>query len=444
MAGPKPAALPLGDTPIGYTSIIYSQSDLSSFYFAFIIVLLFTQSKGTLIMKINRNYLNLEASYLFSTIAAKVKEYSEKNPDKNIIRLGIGDVTLPLCKAVISAMHSAVDDMGVQETFKGYGPEQGYDFLKSEIKNYYHKNNVELDLDEIFVSDGAKSDLGNILDIFDINNTVLVQDPVYPVYVDTNIMAGRKIIYSNSNEENGFLPMPDDNVKADIIYLCSPNNPTGAVYTKEQLKKWVDYALKNNSIILFDSAYESFISDKSLPRSIYEIEGAKSCAIEFCSFSKTAGFTGTRCGYTVLPKTLVYDDTQLNKLWLRRQTTKFNGVPYIVQKGAAAVFSEEGQKEILANINYYKENAKIITDTLDKLGIWYTGGTNSPYIWLKCPNNMKSWEFFDYLLNNVQIVGTPGSGFGKNGEGYFRLTSFGSKEKTIEAMDRLLNSSLAK
>ncbi len=393
-------------------------------------------------MKINKNYLKLEASYLFSTIATKVKEYNEKNPDKNIIRLGIGDVTLPLCKAVVSAMKTAVEEMGVQETFKGYGPEQGYDFLKSAIQNYYSKRNVSLDLDEIFISDGAKSDLGNILDIFDKDNTVMVQDPVYPVYVDTNVMAGRKIVYSDSNEENGFLPMPDENVKADIIYLCSPNNPTGAVYNREQLTQWVQYALKNNAVILFDSAYECFISDKSLPRSIYEIEGAKECAIEFCSFSKTAGFTGTRCGYTIVPKSLVYENTCLNKLWLRRQTTKFNGVPYIVQKGAAAVFSEDGQKEIMANINYYKENAKIITDTLDKLGIWYTGGTNSPYIWLKCPNNMKSWEFFDYLLNNMQIVGTPGSGFGKNGEGYFRLTSFGSKEKTIEAMERLLKFSL--
>lgn len=395
-------------------------------------------------MNINKNYLNLEASYLFSTIAKKVREYSEKNPDKNIIRLGIGDVTLPLCSAVIKALHSAVDEMASQETFKGYGPEQGYGFLKNAIKNYYAKNNVMLELDEIFISDGAKSDLGNILDIFDTDNTVLVQDPVYPVYVDTNVMAGRKIVYSNSNESNGFLPMPNENVKADIIYLCSPNNPTGAVYTKAQLKEWVDYALKNNSIILFDSAYESFISDNTLPRSIYEIEGAKNCAIEFCSFSKTAGFTGTRCGYTIVPKSLVYDNTELNKLWLRRQTTKFNGVPYIVQKGAEAVFSEEGQKEIQANISYYKENAKIITDALDKLEIWYTGGTNSPYIWLKCPNGMKSWEFFDFLLNEVQIVGTPGSGFGANGEGYFRLTSFGSKEKTIEAMERLLNSSLIK
>lgn len=395
-------------------------------------------------MNINKNYLNLEASYLFSTIAKKVSEYSDANPDKNIIRLGIGDVTLPLCNAVVNAMKSAVEEMGVQETFRGYGPEQGYDFLKSAIRDYYAKHNVSLELDEIFISDGAKSDLGNILDILGTDNRVMVQDPVYPVYVDTNIMAGRKIVYSDSNESNGFLPMPDENVKADIIYLCSPNNPTGAVYTKEQLAEWIKYARKNNALILFDSAYEAFISDETLPRSIFEIEGAKECAIEFCSFSKTAGFTGTRCGYTVVPNALVYDDTKLNKLWLRRQTTKFNGVPYIVQKGAAAVFTEEGQKEIMKNIGYYKENAKIITDALDKLGIWYTGGTNSPYIWLKCPNNMKSWEFFDYLLNNVQIVGTPGSGFGNNGEGYFRLTSFGSREKTIEAMERLLNSSLVK
>lgn len=391
-------------------------------------------------MEINKNYLNLEASYLFSTIAKKVSEYSEKNPDKNIIRLGIGDVTLPLCKAVVDAMKSAVEEMGVQETFRGYGPEQGYDFLKGAIKDYYSKRDVNLELDEIFISDGAKSDLGNILDILGTDNTVMVQDPVYPVYVDTNIMAGRKIVYSDCTEENGFLSGVESikGEKVDIIYLCSPNNPTGAVYTKEQLKEWVDYALENNSLILFDSAYESFVSDDSLPRSIYEIEGAKDCAIEFCSFSKTAGFTGTRCGYTIVPLSLVYDDTQLNKLWLRRQTTKFNGVPYIVQRGAAAVFSEEGQREIRANINYYKENAKIITDTLDKLGIWYTGGKNSPYIWLKCPMGMTSWEFFDYLLREFQIVGTPGSGFGKNGEGYFRLTSFGSREKTVEAMERLL------
>lgn len=382
-------------------------------------------------MNLNKNYENLEQSYLFSTIAKKVNEFVSNNPDKKVIRLGIGDVTLPLCQTVVDAMHKAVDEMANQATFRGYGPEQGYDFLRVAIQNYYKKNNVDLDLNEIFISDGAKSDLGNILDLFDKDNTVLVPDPVYPVYVDTNIMNGRTIIFANANEENGFLPMPTDE-KVDIIYICSPNNPTGAVYNKEQLKIWVDYANKNNAVILFDSAYESFISDEILPKSIYEIEGAKTCAIEFCSLSKTAGFTGTRCGYTIVPQEL----GKLNKMWLRRQTTKFNGVPYIVQRGAEAVFTEEGMTEISKNLNYYKENAKIISDTMKECNIWFVGGKHSPYIWLKCPNNMTSWEFFDYLLNNAQIVGTPGAGFGKNGEGYFRLTSFGSKENTIEAMKR--------
>ena len=385
-------------------------------------------------MNLNKNYENLEQSYLFSTIAKKVNEYTKNNPDKKVIRLGIGDVTKPLCKAVVNAMHKAVDEMGIKETFRGYGPEQGYDFLRIAIQEYYAKNNIQLNLDEIFISDGAKSDLGNILDLFDKDNVVLVPDPVYPVYVDTNIMNGRKIVFANANEENKFLPMPNEE-KVDIIYLCSPNNPTGAVYNKEQLKTWVDYALKNDAIILFDSAYECFISDSSLPRSIFEIEGAKSCAIEFCSLSKTAGFTGTRCGYTIVPEEL----GKLNKMWLRRQTTKFNGVPYIVQRGAEAVFSDEGLKEIAENINYYKENAKIISNTMEECGIWFVGGQHSPYIWLKCPNNMSSWEFFDYLLENAQIVGTPGAGFGKNGEGFFRLTSFGSKENTIEAMNRFKN-----
>ena len=322
--------------------------------------------------------------------------------------------------------------MGIQESFRGYGPEQGYDFLREAVQNYYRKHNVSLELDEIFISDGAKSDLGNILDLFDKDNTVLVPDPVYPVYVDTNIMNGRKVIFANANSENSFLPMPDKNVKADIIYICSPNNPTGAVYNKEQLKAWIDYANQNSAVILFDSAYECFISDPELPRSIFEIEGAKTCAIEFCSLSKTAGFTGTRCGYTIVPKDL----GNLNKMWLRRQTTKFNGVPYIIQRGAEAVFTEEGMKEIAENLNYYKENAKIISQTMKECGIWFVGGQHSPYIWLKCPNNLSSWEFFDYLLENAQIVGTPGAGFGKNGEGYFRLTSFGSRENTIEAMER--------
>ncbi|MBR1460032.1 LL-diaminopimelate aminotransferase [bacterium] len=388
-------------------------------------------------MKANQNYKNIAQSYLFSTIAKKVNEFSQKNPDKKIIKLGIGDVTLPLCRAVVDALKSASDEMGVKETFHGYGPEQGYNFLKEEIQKYYQDNKVNLDIDEIFISDGAKSDIGNILDLFDKDNKVLVPDPVYPVYVDTNTMAGREIEFIDANAQNNFLPMPDNNIKADIIYLCSPNNPTGAVYNKEQLKQWVDFANKNNAIILFDAAYECFITDSNLPRSIFEIEGAKTCAIEFCSFSKMAGFTGTRCGWTVVPKTLEFDDMNLNKMWLRRQTTKFNGVPYIVQKGAQAVFSEEGKKQIKENLNYYKENAKMISEVLTKHNIWHIGGKHSPYIWLKCPNDMNSWDFFDYLLENIQIVGTPGAGFGKNGEKYFRLTSFGSKENTKEAVERL-------
>ncbi len=390
-------------------------------------------------MNVNKNYKNLNESYLFSNIAKKVNDFALKNSDMEIIKLGIGDVTLPLCPAIIEALHNAVDEMARKETFKGYGPEQGYDFLKTSIQNYYKNFEVSLDLNEIFISDGAKSDLGNILDLFDKDNSCLVPDPVYPVYVDTNMMAGRRIIFIDANEENEFLPLPNEKIKADLIYICSPNNPTGAVYNKEQLKKWVDYALKNNSIILFDSAYESFIDDNNLPRSIYEIEGAKNCAIEFCSFSKTAGFTGTRCGYTIVPKELVFDNMSLNKMWLRRQTTKFNGVPYIVQKAAAAVFTEEGQKQIHENLNYYKQNAKVISGTLDKLNIKYTGGKNSPYIWLKCPNNMNSWDFFDLLLNKIGVVGTPGSGFGKNGENWFRLTSFNTLEKTQEAMERFYN-----
>ena len=387
-------------------------------------------------MNINSNYKNLNESYLFSTIARKVNEFAQTSPQKKIIKLGIGDVTLPLCSAVIEAMHSAVDEMSRKETFKGYGPEQGYDFLKSAIQGYYKSNSVSLDMNEIFISDGAKSDLGNILDLFDKNNTVLVPDPVYPVYVDTNVMAGRNIVFVDANEENDFFPLPDSLQKCDIIYICSPNNPTGAVYNKAQLSKWVDYAIANKAIILFDAAYESFISEDGLPKSIYEIENAKKCAIEFCSFSKTAGFTGTRCGYTVVPQELVFNGMSLNKMWLRRQTTKFNGVPYIVQKGAAAVFSEAGQKQIHENLNYYKQNAKVISSTLDKLNIKYTGGKNSPYIWLKCADNLNSWDFFDLLLNKISVVGTPGEGFGKNGTNWFRLTSFNTLENTQEAMER--------
>lgn len=388
-------------------------------------------------MKINRHYLELQQSYLFTTIGRKVAEYQKAHPDNRVIRLGIGDVTLPLCPAVVEALEKASAEMGVKETFRGYGPEQGYDFLKEAIAGYYAEKGVELALDEIFVSDGAKSDVGNILDLFDADNTVLVPDPVYPVYVDTNTMAGRKVIFADANAENGFLPMPDESVDADIIYICSPNNPTGAVYNHAQLKAWVDYAKAHDAVVLFDSAYECFVVDETLPRSIYEIEGAKEVAIEFCSFSKTAGFTGTRCGYTIVPKALVKEGVVLNGLWLRRQTTKFNGVPYIVQRGAAAVFSKEGREQTMANIDYYRENAKILADTLDRLGIRYTGGKNSPYIWMECPNGMKSWEFFDYLLENAEVVGTPGAGFGENGEGYFRLTAFNDHENTREAAARI-------
>ncbi len=388
-------------------------------------------------MKINHNYQKLEQSYLFSNIAHKVSAFTAAHPEKEVIRLGIGDVTLPLCDAVIKAMQQAVSEMGHKETFRGYGPEQGYDFLKEAIAGYYGEQGISLDLHEIFISDGAKSDVGNILDLFDTDNTVLVPDPVYPVYVDTNIMAGRTVTYLNATAQNGFLPLPDPAQKADIIYLCSPNNPTGAVYTREQLKQWVDYALVQKALILFDAAYEAFIKDPSLPRSILSIEGARKCAIEFCSFSKTAGFTGTRCGYTVVPQELTFEGASLNAMWLRRQTTKFNGVSYIVQKGAAAVFTPEGQKQVKANIDYYRQNAAVLADTLREKNIWFTGGENSPYLWMQCPNQMDSWAFFDYLLTEVGIVGTPGSGFGKNGEGFFRLTAFNDHENTKKAAERL-------
>ena len=388
-------------------------------------------------MKLNTNYSNISDSYLFSEIARKVAAYQAANPDKKVLRLGIGDVTLPLAPAVISALHGAVDEMADKATFRGYGPEQGYAFLKDAIAGYYAGHGAQLASDEIFISDGAKSDLGNILDLFAQSNTVLIPDPVYPVYVDTNVMAGRKIVYMNANSENGFLPMPDYGVDADIIYLCSPNNPTGAAYSKAQLKEWVDYANKKGAVILYDAAYECFVADDSLARSIFQIEGAKTCAIEFCSFSKMAGFTGTRCGWTVVPEQLKSGNLSANKMWLRRQTTKFNGVTYIVQRGAAAVFTPEGLAQTAENLNYYRRNAKLIADGLRELGIWFTGGENSPYIWLRCPNGMTSWQFFDYLLENAQVVGTPGAGFGVNGEGYFRLTAFGSEEVTAEAVARI-------
>ena len=393
--------------------------------------------------KLNENYQNVKDSYLFAEIARRVKVYEETHPEKaaDIIRLGIGDVTLPLTKSVIEALHEAVDSQAVSETFKGYGPEQGYAFAQEAIADYYARNGVEVKATDIFISDGAKSDTGNITELFAKDNVVLVPDPVYPVYVDTNTMDGKNIIYMNGTKENDFLPMPDENVKADIIYLCSPNNPTGACYNKEKLEAWVAYALKNDAVILYDSAYEAFITDPTLPRSIYAIEGAKKCAIEFCSLSKTAGFTGTRFSYTVVPEELVFETSNgetlsLHNMWNRRQCTKFNGTPYIIQYAGAKVFTEEGMKECQENIGYYRENAHMIAETLEKKGISFTGGVNSPYIWFECPKGMESWEFFDYLLENAQIVGTPGAGFGENGKNYFRLTSFGKHEKTKEAMER--------
>ncbi len=386
---------------------------------------------------INQNYLKLNESYLFAEIARRIREWQSAHPELSdqLIRMGIGDVTRPLPKTVVDAMVKAAQEMGVAETFHGYGPEQGYDFLKTAIQSYYKKFGVELALDEIFISDGAKSDLGNILDLFDENNTVLVTDPVYPVYVDTNMMSGRKIVYAMSSEENGFLPLPAPEYRADIIYLCSPNNPTGAVYDREGLTKWVRFAQENNAILLFDAAYECFVTG-DLPHSIYEIPGARDVAIEFCSFSKKAGFTGTRCGYTIVPDTLKRDGASLNKMWLRRQTTKFNGVSYITQRGAEAVFTEAGEREIEENLQYYRDNASIITETMDRLHLYYTGGKNSPYIWLKCPGDMDSWSFFDKLLNEAYVVGTPGAGFGKSGEKFFRLTAFSTHENTREAMVR--------
>ena len=394
--------------------------------------------------KLNENYQNVKDSYLFAEIARRVKVYEETHPEKaaDIIRLGIGDVTLPLTKSVIEALHEAVDSQAVSETFKGYGPEQGYAFAQEAIADYYARNGVEVKATDIFISDGAKSDTGNITELFAKDNVVLVPDPVYPVYVDTNTMDGKNIIYMNGTKENDFLPMPDENVKADIIYLCSPNNPTGACYNKEQLEAWVAYALKNDAVILYDSAYEAFITDPTLPRSIYAIEGAKKCAIEFCSLSKTAGFTGTRFSYTVVPEELVFETSNggtlsLHNMWNRRQCTKFNGTPYIIQYAGAKVFTEEGMKECQENIGYYRENARMIAETLEKKGISFTGGVNSPYIWFECPKGMESWEFFDYLLEKAHIVGTPGSGFGAHGEGYFRLTAFGTYENTVEAVERI-------
>ena len=387
-------------------------------------------------IKLNDNFDNIKESYLFSEIAKRVNKYSAEHPEAKIIRLGIGDCTLPLTKTVIDAMHKAVDEMGVKETFRGYPPEYGYDFLREAISKYYASNGVDVAADEIFVSDGAKSDCGNIVDILG-DNTILIPDPVYPVYMDSNIMSGRKIELISGNQENGFLPMPTGlEVKPYVIYICSPNNPTGATYNKEQLGEWIAFAKKSGSLIIFDSAYEAFIKG-DYPHSIYAVEGARECVIEICSFSKMAGFTGTRCSWTVFPKELEVNEKSVQKMWARRQATKFNGVPYVIQRAAEAALSPEGVKEAMANIDYYMSNGKLIGELLKEKGVWFSGGVCSPYIWLKCPNNMKSWDFFDMLLEKVQVVGTPGAGFGDEGEGYFRLTSFGSREATIEAIERL-------
>ena len=385
----------------------------------------------------NTHYGELKDSYLFYNIAQKVKKFQTENPDKKIYRLGIGDVSLPLCDAVIKALHKGVDDQAVKSSFHGYMPECGAPFLRETIAEYYNKRGVDITSEEAFVSSGASDELGDIIDMFDRNSTVLIMEPAYPAYVDANVMAGRKIVHLPTGSDEGFLPRPDITIEADVIYICSPNNPTGAVYTKEGLKEWVDYANSKGSVILFDAAYEAFIEDPALPRSIFEIEGAKTCSIEICSLSKTAGFTGTRLGYTIIPKELERDGMNFNSMWVRNRTTKTNGVSYIIQCGGAAVFTDEGQKQIHENINIYKNNAKGIMKALDEVGVWYCGGKNAPYVWMKCPDGMGSWEFFDLLLNKIQVVGTPGEGFGKCGEGYFRFSSFGSPEDTKEAAERI-------
>ena len=386
----------------------------------------------------NMHYSELKDSYLFYNIAQKTKAYVEQHPGVKLLRMGIGDVSLPLCDAVIKALHEAVDDQASKSSFHGYMPECGASFLRDTIAKYYENRGVSLSSDEVFVSSGASDELGDILDLFERSGSALVIEPAYPAYVDANVMAGRKIVHLASGEENSFLPEPSEEIKADLLYICSPNNPTGAVFSRNQLQEWVDFANENGSVILFDAAYEAFIEDETLPHSIFELDGAKTCAIEICSLSKTAGFTGTRLGYTVIPKALKRSGMNLNEMWVRNRTTKTNGVSYIIQKGGAAVFTEEGQKQIHENIRIYKKNAKVLMKALDQLGIWYCGGKNAPYIWIKCPNGMGSWEFFDYLLHEIQVVGTPGEGFGACGEGYFRFSTFGSPEDTKEAAERLV------
>lgn len=387
-------------------------------------------------VRLNSNFNNLKKNYLFVEMDNRTKKFKSDHSDIKVINLGIGDVTFPLCEAVTVAMHDAVDKMSDAKTFKGYGPYEGYEFLRKAISDHYKKFGVKINASEIYVSDGAKSDTANIQDIFSGSGDVLISNPTYPAYVDSSIIRGKNILYIDANEENKFLPEPDYSINADLIYLCSPNNPTGAVYNKIELKKWVDYAIFKNSLILFDAAYEAFIEDKELPHSIFEVDGAKQCAIEICSFSKNAGFTGVRCGYMVIPNELTIEGKKVGEMWMRRQAIKFNGTSYITQCGAAAVFSDEGQSQIKKYIDFYKENAKIFLSVLEDMNIWHVGGKNSPYIWFKCPRNIGSWDFFDFLLKEANLVGTPGVGFGNNGEGFFRLSAFGSREDINEAAKR--------
>ncbi len=386
----------------------------------------------------NMNYTKLKDSYLFFRIAQKVKAYQEQHPGVHMYRMGIGDVSLPLCDAVIKKLHEAVDDQADASRFHGYMPECGAPELRETIAKYYQGRGVDVTTEEVFVSSGASDELGDILDLFDRSGSSLVIEPAYPAYVDANVMAGRQIVHLASGRENGFLPEPDDSAVADLLYICSPNNPTGAVFDRAKLKRWVDFANRHGSIILFDAAYEAFIEDPALPRSIFEIPGAKTCAIEICSLSKTAGFTGTRLGYTVIPRDLVRNGVSLNDMWVRNRTTKTNGVSYIIQKGASAVFTPEGQKQIHDNLRIYKNNAAVLMEALDAASVWYCGGKNSPYIWMRCPEGTDSWSFFDRLLNEIQVIGTPGEGFGACGEGYFRFSTFGNPEDTKEAARRLL------
>ena len=388
-------------------------------------------------IQVNQNYAKLKESYLFYRIGQKVKAYKEAHPGEPVYRLGIGDVSLPLCDAAVRALHEAADDQGSAERFQGYTPEPGMPFFREAVANYYAGRGISLQTAEVFVSSGASDELGDILDLFSRESAACIMEPAYPAYLDANIMAGRQIRTLSAGPENGFLPTPEENPDADLIYLCSPNNPTGAVYSRDQLKKWVDWANARGAVILFDAAYEAFIEDDRLPHSIFEIEGARTCAIEICSLSKTAGFTGTRLGYTVIPMDLERGGMSLNAMWVRNRTTKTNGVSYIIQKGGAAVFTPEGQEQIRKNILYYKNNARVLMDALDKAGIEYWGGKNAPYVWMRCPAGMGSWEFFDRMLNDIQVVGTPGEGFGPCGEGFFRLSAFGHADETKTAAERM-------